>query len=49
MNLQGPDFLVAFTFALIGVGLGLVCGVGLTFWIAGVGSARRARDRESRP
>jgi hypothetical protein len=44
-TLPGPDFLLAFSFAILGGGVGLLCGVSLTFWIAGVGPARIRREQ----
>src|SRR3954463_9204375 len=45
MNLHGPDFLLAFGFALLGLGVGLVWGVGLAFWLAGLHPAREHHPR----
>ncbi len=49
MDLHGPDLLLAASFALLGAGLGLVCAIGLTFWIAGAGPWRVDRDRTPKP
>ncbi len=49
VNLPGPDLLLAFTFALPGLGVGSMCGVGLAFWIAGLGPDRTPRDRVTPP
>jgi hypothetical protein len=49
MNLTGPDFLLAVGFALLGAGLGVLCGIGFAFWIAGAGPARLERPRTPKP
>lgn len=44
MHLEGPDLLIALGFALGGLALGLVCGVAIAFWLAGLGPEKIRRD-----
>jgi hypothetical protein len=48
MNLHGLDLLLAIGYGLLGLGVGLLWGVGLAFWLAGLNPARDKHDPRSK-